>query len=245
MDPSTGTKNEQKVVEAFNKKYKGTYELDVDWIVETEADYRQNLKRLNATDELPDIITDLRMLPSFYQKMIAENRIADLTPYIDADEEWSSMIEPVVQEGCTYADGNIYLAPISTAAFSCCGIFWNQELFNKAGIDSFPTTWDEFWACCDKLTNAGITPLALHTDGTGWAPMLLASAAVASSSEEGAEFMSLIYPGHLPECFRAGIGKYFKTAVFLYNIEARIMILTRHTITFLPGKQLWFQMDIG
>lgn len=77
---------------------------------------------------------------------------------------------------------------------SCCGIFWNQELFNKAGIDSFPTTWDEFWACCDKLTNAGITPLALHTDGTGWAPMLLASAAVASSSEEGAEFMSLIYP---------------------------------------------------
>ena len=44
--------------------------------------------------------------------MIAENRIADLTPYIDADEEWSSMIEPVVQEGCTYADGNIYLAPI-------------------------------------------------------------------------------------------------------------------------------------
>lgn len=28
----------------------------------------------------------------------------------------------------------------------------------------------------------------------GWAPMLLASAAVASSSEEGAEFMSLIYP---------------------------------------------------
>ena len=119
VDPSTGTKNEQKVVEAFNKKYKGTYELDVDWIVETEDDYRQNLKRLNATDELPDIITDLRMLPSFYQKMIAENRIVDLTPYIDADEEWSSMIEPVVQEGCTYADGNIYLAPISTAAFSC------------------------------------------------------------------------------------------------------------------------------
>ena len=161
VDPSTGTKNEQKVVEAFNKKYKGTYELDVDWIVETEDDYRQNLKRLNATDELPDIITDLRMLPSFYQKMIAENRIVDLTPYIDADEEWSSMIEPVVQEGCTYADGNIYLAPISTAAFSCCGIFWNQELFNKAGIDSFPTTWDEFWACCDKLTNA-----RYHATGT-------------------------------------------------------------------------------
>lgn len=137
VDPSTGTKNEQKVVEAFNKKYKGTYELDVDWIVETEADYRQNLKRLNATDELPDIITDLRMLPSFYQKMIAENRIADLTPYIDADEEWSSMIEPVVQEGCTYADGNIYLAPISTAAFSCAAYSGIRNCLTKPALIPF------------------------------------------------------------------------------------------------------------
>lgn len=194
VDPSTGIKNEQKVVEAFNKKYKGTYELDVDWIVETEDDYRQNLKRLNATDELPDIITDLRMLPSFYQKMISEHRIVDLTPYIDADKEWSSMIEPVVREGCTYTDGNIYLAPISTAAFSCCGVFWNQELFQQAGIESFPATWEEFWECCDELAAAGITPLALHTDGTGWAPMLLATAEVGSSSAAGAQFMSQIYP---------------------------------------------------
>ena len=95
VDPSTGMKNEQKVVEAFNKKYKGTYELDVDWIVETENDYRQNLKRLNATDELPDIITDLRMLPSFYQKMIAENRIMDLTPYIDKWEDKDDIPENI------------------------------------------------------------------------------------------------------------------------------------------------------
>lgn len=194
VDPSTGNKNEQKVVEEFNEKYKGVYELDVDWIVETEDDYRQNLKRLNATDELPDIITDLRMLPSFYQKMIAEHRIENLTSYIDADEEWASIIEPVVREGSTYTDGNIYLAPISTAAFSCCGVFWNQELFQQAGIRSFPTTWEEFWKCCDKLADAGITPLALHTDGTGWAPMLFATAKVGSSSEEGARFMSQIYP---------------------------------------------------
>lgn len=194
VDPSTGSKNEQKVVEEFNEKYKGIYELDVDWIVETEDDYRQNLKRLNATDELPDIITDLRMLPSFYQKMIAEHRIENLTPYIDADEKWSSMIEPVVREGSTYTDGNIYLAPISTAAFSCCGVFWNQDLFQQAGIKSFPTTWEEFWECCDKLKAAGITPLALHTDGTGWAPMLFATAKVGSSSEEGSRFMSQIYP---------------------------------------------------
>ena len=177
--------------------------------------------------------------------MIAENRIVDLTPYIDADEEWSSMIEPVVQEGCTYADGNIYLAPISTAAFSCCGIFWNQELFNKAGIDSFPTTWDEFWACCDKLTNAGITPLALHTDGTGWAPMLLASAAVASSSEEGAEFMSLIYPDTYQNASGLELANTLKRLFSYTTSNALYNDFDTAYNNFLPGKQLWFQMDIG
>ena len=194
IDPSTGIKNEQKIVEEFNKKYNGIYKLNVEWIMETEDDYRQNLKRLNVTDNLPDIITDLRMLPSFYQKMISENRIENLTPYINEDPDWAAMIEPVVRQGCTHSSGNIYLSPLSTAAFSCSGIFWNQELFEKAGIETFPSTWEEFWSCCDKLSAAGITPLALHTDGTGWAPMLFATAELGSSSEDGMAFMRQIYP---------------------------------------------------
>ena len=68
VDPSTGTKNEQKVVEAFNKKYKGTYELDVDWIVETEADYRQNLKRLNATDDFQILLQIFECFLLFIRK---------------------------------------------------------------------------------------------------------------------------------------------------------------------------------
>ncbi len=50
------------------------------------------------TDELPAIITDVRMLPSFYQMMIKNGRIEDLTPYINEDEEWKDMIEPSVME---------------------------------------------------------------------------------------------------------------------------------------------------
>ena len=116
--------------------------------------------------------------------MIVENRIVDLTPYIDADEEWSSMIEPVVQEGCTYADGNIYLAPIQLRLFPAAAYSGIRNCLTKPALIPFQQHGMEFWACCDKLTNAGITPLALHTDGTGWAPMLLASAAVASSRKK-------------------------------------------------------------
>lgn len=193
VDPSTGKKNEEKVVVKFNEEYDGIYEIDVEWVMETEDEYRQNLKRLNVTDKLPAIITDLRMLPSFYQMMIEDERIEDLSPYILEDDEWMSMIEPVVLDSFRESDGKIYLAPLSTAAFSCSGVFWNEELFEKAGIDEFPETWEEFWNVCERLEFYGITPLALHTEGTAWAAMLLATAEL-SDTPEGAEFMKEIFP---------------------------------------------------
>ena len=47
-------------MEAFNEKYDGKWQADVEWIMETEEEYRQNLKRQNVTDTLPAVITDLR-----------------------------------------------------------------------------------------------------------------------------------------------------------------------------------------
>lgn len=69
-------------------------------------------------------------LPSFYQMIgCGLDRIENLSPYLEEDEEWRNMIEPAVMEGCTDEDGNIYLGPISTAAFACAWQFWNPELF--------------------------------------------------------------------------------------------------------------------
>lgn len=193
VNPTTGNKNEQDVVDAFNEAYEGIYRVEVEWVMETEEEYRQNLKRQNVTDELPAVITDLRTLPSFYKRMIEDGRLEDISSYINEDEEWKNMIEPVVLEGVTEEDGSIYLGPVSTAAFACSGMFWNEELFAQAGITEFPQTWEEFWECCDRLQAAGITPLALHTEGTAWAPMLIATAKVAET-EEGLEFMKELYP---------------------------------------------------
>lgn len=193
VSPTSGKKSEQELVDAFNITYKGKYHIAVEWIMETESDYRQNLKRLNVTDKLPAVITDLRMLPSYYRLLVEDHRIVDLAPYIEADQEWKQMIEPVVLDSCSEEDGSVYLGPVSTAAFSCSGIFWNEELFEQAGIEEFPQTWEEFWDCCEKLQARAITPLGLHTEGTGWSAMLLATAEMADS-EEGAAFMNELYP---------------------------------------------------
>lgn len=193
VNPSTGKKNEESVIKAFNQEYKGKWQIEVEWIMETEEDYRQNLKRQNVTDTLPAVITDIRMLPSFYRRMINDGRLEEISSYINQDEEWRTMIEPVVMESCSEPDGKMYLAPLSTAAFSCSGVFWNEELFSQAGITSFPKTWEEFWGCCDTLKANGIIPLGLHTEGTAWAPMLLATAELADS-EAGKNFMKELYP---------------------------------------------------
>lgn len=193
VNPSTGKKNEEAVIKAFNEEYKDRLQVDVEWIMETEEDYRQNLKRQNVTDTLPAVVTDIRLLPSFYRMMIQDGRLEEISSAIKNDAEWSEMIEPVVMEACSETDGKMYLAPLSTAAFSCSGVFWNEELFAQAGITSFPKSWEEFWECCDRLKKHGIIPLALHTEGTAWAPMLFATAEVAET-EAGLDFMKELYP---------------------------------------------------
>ena len=193
VDPTTGKKNNQELADAFNKAYAGKYYLDVEWVLETEEEYRQNLRRMNVTDSLPAVIYDVCTIPSFYMMMVEEGRLEDLSPYLEEDLSWKTNIEPFVLQGSTYADGKVYLGPISTSAFTCAGMFWNEDLFAQAGIDRFPETWEEFWECCDTLKEHGITPLALHTEGTGWSPMLIATAAVAEDPE-GADFMRRMLP---------------------------------------------------
>lgn len=222
VDPSAGTKNEEEVVKAFNLEYKGTYRVAVDWIMETEEEYRKNLKRLNVTGGLPAVITHLRMLPSYYQMMMQEERIEDLSSYIYEDEEWMESIEPAVPDACSEPDGSVYLAPLSTAAFSCSGVFWNEELFRQAGIREFPQTWEEFWNCCEKLKAHGITPLALHTEGTAWAPMLFATAELAASPE-GAEFMKELFPQSYQNQYGIQLATTLKQ-LFTYTTEDAIHV---------------------
>ena len=46
---------------------------------------------------------------------------------------------------------------------SIFGFFYNKTLFEKAGIKAVPTTWAEFDAVCQKLVDAGITPITGDT----------------------------------------------------------------------------------
>ena len=60
------------------------------------------------------------------------------------------------------ADDGVLVVPLDLQFYNG---FYNKELFDKAGVASFPTTWDELFAACDKLKAAGITPFTYGTGG--------------------------------------------------------------------------------
>lgn len=58
------------------------------------------------------------------------------------------------------AGGTLKSIPYQPSIF---GFFYNQTLFDKAGIAAAPTTWEEFDAACAKLKEAGITSITGDT----------------------------------------------------------------------------------
>ena len=187
-DASTAV--QEFLVENFNKKFDGQYKIVVEWLPGVAEDIRAKLKMLNASSDLPAIVSDLGAEPAFADLLFKNNRLVDLKPYFDTDPEWQRVAIP---ESVTYntIDGKMYSAPYASSDY--IGIFYNKEQFQAAGVEAFPETWDDFWAACDKLKAAGYTPLSLHTTETGWCPMLLATSSFAGS-DEGTSFIRAMYP---------------------------------------------------
>jgi raffinose/stachyose/melibiose transport system substrate-binding protein len=45
------------------------------------------------------------------------------------------------------------------------GVFYNKDIFNRAGISKIPLTWDEFIESCRKIKTLGIEPIVSSADG--------------------------------------------------------------------------------
>ena len=186
VDPETGEEEYTELIEGFNEEYADKYRIDAQWIKDTEQGYRERLKMLNVYDQLPIIITDAAFSPDFQELMISNERYLNLYPYLEGREEWEELLEKSTDE-------KIYMVPLNMGLYSSAGLYYNKELFQKAGIEKFPQTWEDFFECLGRLQDAGITPLALHGGGEYWSPMLI-STAYMCSTEDGKEFLEEYFP---------------------------------------------------
>lgn len=89
----------------------------------------------------------------------------------DLTDVWEESIIPAgvpqnVADAFTI-DGKIYAAPYC-ALYNT--VLYNTEVFESAGITETPATFDEFLGTCEKLKEAGITPIGLKNDS--WASFI-------------------------------------------------------------------------
>lgn len=193
IDPSTDQGQYREMVEGFNEEYRGIYRIEAEWVTATEQGYREKVKVMNALDELPAVITDVAFNAELYENMADNGRFVNLKPYMEESGEWSGLLEDTAMESLSWINGEIYLSPISSGLYSSAGIFYNKDLFARAGITEFPEDWDTFFSVLEQLEQAGIEPLALHGGGTYWGAMLIVTAYMASEPE-GKEFLMKVLP---------------------------------------------------
>lgn len=137
--------NFQKGADEFNKR-----QDKINFVVEMQSgDYSQYLGAKVASNDLPDMF----FLNPYaqVQQFAATDRIVDLS-----EEEFTTKIYDSVKDACSY-DGKIYAYPM---ALEMLGVYYNQELFEKAGITEVPKTFSQMKEVCEKLQASGITPFA-------------------------------------------------------------------------------------
>ena len=136
----------QVIQEDFNAN---NPDIDLDIQMQT-GDYSDFLGAKVASNDLPDIY-----LLTPYQQVVAfaeAGRLMDLS-----EEPFVDVVYPTALEAVKGSDGKIYAFP---HANEYLGVFYNKEIFANAGIDTLPTTRDEFAEVCAKLEAAGIQPIA-------------------------------------------------------------------------------------
>jgi multiple sugar transport system substrate-binding protein len=108
------------------------------------------------TNSLPDIV---RADYPYQWYLSAQNKLTHLESYLN-DWDMKSSIYDTVWKQSTY-QGHIVGIPQDKFTSVFC---YNADKFARDGIDTFPTTWDEFTAACQKMTHGNEYGLGFYPD---------------------------------------------------------------------------------
>jgi raffinose/stachyose/melibiose transport system substrate-binding protein len=165
------------VVEGFNARNTGKIKIAIDSVA--GASYFDKVR----TDIAADSMADLFMMPAdnaSFTLLAESGRGVDLNPYFDKLPELKARLDKDSVKAYSDKDGKLLALPYSKGYI---GIFYNKDLFAKAGIQSFPTTWDDFMKACESLKKAGITPISLQTGENAWTTALLMADMIGTDPE--------------------------------------------------------------
>ena len=153
----------KETIDRFNKDYEGKYHVTP--ITTNLEEYYTKLNALVAAGETPDVF--IASPGANLNDYALTGVAAKLDDYL-ADGWKDTFTSDAVFAGGTYSDG-IYAIPLNIAA-AC--VFYNTEMFEKAGAE-VPKTFDELLTSCQKLQDAGYTPITISA-GTAWCLSMVA-----------------------------------------------------------------------
>lgn len=145
----------QDAADEYQKTHAG---VTIRFIDEDISDYLQTVRVKSAGRELWDIFWaqwgDLNgTLPKGIARDLRDD-FAKPNAYIEGNKAWKDAMNPTVLSG-TVAPGGAYYNV--NGDFVGTAFFYNQALFDKAGISAAPATWPEIFAAAKKLSDAGLT----------------------------------------------------------------------------------------
>ncbi len=153
------------VLNRFNEEYEGKYHVTA--ITTNLEEYDGKLNALIAAGQAPDLFI-CNPGPNMNVYVDADV-VADLTPILTGDEsDWYATFTDGIFEGMTY-DGKIMAVPTNFAA-ACA--YYNTEIFEEVGVE-VPQTYDELLEVCQKISDAGYTPISCSA-GTAWCLSMIA-----------------------------------------------------------------------
>lgn len=151
------------------------------------TDVIQKTGDLLTVGEIPDVIfTAGDGRESIYKFMVEKGYALNLMPYLEKEEAFKSSISNTALEYWTTEKNELYT--VSDVLLLSGGYWYNVDVFRKAGIETPPTTWEEWIETFSKIKEYG------EREGKKLTPMLLDSEHVvyltdAILSEEGEELL--------------------------------------------------------
>jgi ABC-type glycerol-3-phosphate transport system substrate-binding protein len=152
------------LIAQFNQSHVGQIEVvsspDPDW-----PTLQQKIKSMIAAHSAPDVFLYNYNPSDLTREQSGE--LMDWSSYLNADPAWKASFRPENLQGVT-VNGQIVAIPSDQAPVL---FYYHKDLFTKAGIQTFPTTWTEFFQDADKLKASGVAPIALMTADDAWHTM--------------------------------------------------------------------------
>jgi len=141
----------EKQLKDFEKEHP---EITVKLIRDNDSSYYDKLTTQITGGKGPDVV---RVEPPRASQFIAAGWALPLGDAAgSASDYFASSLESVTQ------DGELYGVPVDVSALA---LFYRTDLFEAAGIDGPPATWDEFTADAEKLTSGDVHGVGLFG---GW-----------------------------------------------------------------------------